>query len=65
MKMMRRLTDQQWLGRQSDRVGGDECRSELHDDDDDDDGDSTFVSSDRSSYSDGGLLYIYRSETTF
>ena len=40
-------------------MGGDECRSELHDDDDDDDdGNGTFVCSDRSSYSDDGLLYI-------
>ena len=61
MKMMQRLTDQQWLGRQSDRVGGDECRSELHDDDDDD-GNGTFVCSDRSSYSDDGL---YRDTSTF
>ena len=36
--MMMRLADQYWLGGQSDRVGGDGCRSELHDaaaDDDD------------------------------
>ena len=35
---MMRLADQYWLGGQSDRVGGDGCRSELHDaaaDDDD------------------------------
>ena len=29
--MMMRLADQYWLGGQSDRVGGDGCRSELHD----------------------------------